>query len=435
VPPNTGSVISSDPRAAAQAKSIGATIGGDGWWYKDGKKLSTKEADRLTNEAGTAITSTDTAHGERARDIWGRGSDLLSKGYAATGLNKIKLGGTVGGFLERNKADIAAGAAGLVGGPMLAAAVKAGLEGAKRGATGMDAAKGAASGYMMGNMTQGAKLGFQAAEKAGTSQVAGIAKGAIKGGTAMKKAIAPPSGATALGQTPGVASLPPTVASTPQIPVNYLREPSLAGMGQGPGVASLPQTIASTPKIPVNYLRSPTSTFASNPSAAANSSFANLAKVELPPTIASTPKIPVNYLRQPSLAGMGAAPIQTAQNAVTSFSGAPSVPNIFTKPLIAGKSLKDIWGFATDDKNKDMLRAGADYFSGATKLKGQMAEQDFESGKQRMEYNKGMIAAQKQDFDAIELEKRRKQQMGEMLMKMLGAGFFANKGGSYEPPR
>ena len=46
-----------------------------------------------------------------------------------------------------------------------------------------------------------------------------------------------------------------------------------------------------------------------------------------------------------------------------------------------------------------------------------------------------MIAAQKQDFDAIELEKRRKQQMGEMLMKMLGAGFFANKGGSYEPPR
>jgi len=384
VPPNTGSVISSDPRAAAQAKSIGATIGGDGWWYKDGKKLSTKEADRLTNEAGSAITSTDNAHGERARDIWGRGSDLLSKGYAATGLNKIKLGGTVGGFLERNKADIAAGAAGLVGGPMLAAAVKAGLEGAKRGATGMDAAKGAASGYMMGNMTQGAKLGFQAAGKAGTSQVAGIAKGAIKGGTAMKKAIAPPSGATALGQTPGVASLPPTVASTPT-----------AALTEGAAQAA--------------------------------------SQAALPPSF-SIPNFKIPDFKIPDV------PLPSIDSAVARFTNNPlvgktPVPNIFTKPLIAGTSLKDIWGFATADKNKDMVKAGMDLFSGATKQKGQIAEQDFESGKQRMEYNKGMIAAQKQDFDAIELEKRRKQQMGEMLMKMLGAGFFANKGGSYEPPR
>lgn len=179
MPPHTGSVISSDPRAAAQAKSIGATIGGDGWWYKDGKKLSTKEADRLTNEAGSAITSTDTAHGERARDIWGRGSDLVSKGYAATGLNKVKIGGWVGDTYERNKGDIlaAAGTVASGGNPLVGAAIKAGMEGAKRGATGGDAIKGGVSGYMLGSGVSGAMGGFANAGAAGTSKLVGAAKG------------------------------------------------------------------------------------------------------------------------------------------------------------------------------------------------------------------------------------------------------------------
>lgn len=63
---HTGSVVSSDPRAAQQAASIGATIGSDGWWYKDGKRLTPQEADQLTQQAGTAVTSTDTAHGEKS---------------------------------------------------------------------------------------------------------------------------------------------------------------------------------------------------------------------------------------------------------------------------------------------------------------------------------------------------------------------------------
>lgn len=364
MPPHTGSVISSDPRAAAQAKSIGATIGGDGWWYKDGKKLSTKEADRLTNEAGSAITSTDTAHGERARDIWGRGSDLVSKGYAATGLNKVKIGGWVGDTYERNKSDIlaAAGTVASGGNPLVGAAIKAGMEGAKRGATGGDAIKGGVSGYMLGSGVSGAMGGFANAGVAGTSKLAGAAKGFINPNLTDFTGKGTKAATAAYKYAKQAGTLGTQVAAKLAAPAASLAEGAV-------------QTASQAAPIPI------------------------------PPPVTIPPQ------------------------------GTPAVPNIFTKPLIAGQSLKDIWGFATDEKNRDMVKAGMDLFSGATKQKGQMAEQDFESGKQRMEYNKGMIAAQKQDFDAIELEKRRKQQMGEMLMKMLGAGFFANKGGSYEPPR
>jgi hypothetical protein len=362
VPPNTGSVISSDPRAAAQAKSIGATIGGDGWWYKDGKKLSTKEADRLTNEAGTAITSTDTAHGERARDIWGRGSDLVSKGYAATGLNKVKIGGWVGDTYERNKGDIlaAAGTVATGGNPLVGAAIKAGMEGAKRGASAKDTLMGAASGYGAGVTGAGVAGAAKGAMTASGSGLGNILKGGYTGAKAGMTGAAKQSRST-LGRIFGGPSA--TSASAPATDVTNI---------------GATQTVSQAAPIPI------------------------------PPPVTIPPQ------------------------------GTPSVPlpKFLTQPIgKTGISAKDIWGFATADKNKDMVKAGMDLFSGATKQKGQMAEQDFESGKQRMEYNKGMIAAQKQDFDAIELEKRRKQQMGEMLMKMLGAGFFANKGGSYEPPR
>ena len=53
----TGSVLSSDPRAAAQAAAIGATIGGDGWWYKDGKRLKPADADALVNASGAGISA------------------------------------------------------------------------------------------------------------------------------------------------------------------------------------------------------------------------------------------------------------------------------------------------------------------------------------------------------------------------------------------
>jgi len=384
VPPNTGSVISSDPRAAAQAKSIGATIGGDGWWYKDGKKLSTKEADRLTNEAGTAITSTDTAHGERARDIWGRGSDLISKAYAATPLGKVRIGGWVGDTYERNKADIAATAGTIVSGgnPLVGAAIKAGMQGAKRGATGGDALRGGIEGYMLGSGVSGAMGGAANAGVAGTSKLAGAAKGFINPNLTDFTGKGTKAATAAYKSAKQAGTLGTKVAAKLAAPAASVAEGAAQAASQAAPPPNLSIPDFKIPDVPLPSIDSAVARFTNNP------------------LVGKTP-----------------------------------VPNIFTKPLIAGKSLKDIWGFATDDKNKDMLRAGADYFSGATKQKGQMAEQDFESGKQRMEYNKGMIAAQKQDFDAIELEKRRKQQMGEMLMKMLGAGFFANKGGSYEPPR
>jgi hypothetical protein len=143
------------PLAEKQAASIGATIGSDGWWYKDGRRLSHDEADALTRQAGTAAENLG-AWGKN-RDIWGRASDFVSKGWAMTPLGQIKIGGDVGGFLERNKADIAAGVGTILSGgnPLVGAAIKAGLEGAKYGATGLDAAKGALSGYGAGTIASG----------------------------------------------------------------------------------------------------------------------------------------------------------------------------------------------------------------------------------------------------------------------------------------
>ena len=212
-----GSVVSSDPRAAGQAKSIGATIGGDGWWYRNGKRLSPQEADALTQQAKTAINTNDNAHGEKARDLWGRASDTLSNVYAATGLNKIKIGGTIGGILERNKSDIAATLATVLAGgnPMAGAAVKAGIEGAKRGSTGIDAAKGFASGYGVGNATQGAMLGSTDWYGAGSDPlgtVKGAITGAYRGGNAMTAAAPPPTVPTS-APTSAATTLPTQTGS------------------------------------------------------------------------------------------------------------------------------------------------------------------------------------------------------------------------------
>jgi hypothetical protein len=42
--------------AQQQAASIGATIGPDGWWYKNGQRLSHDQADALVNAAGTGTS-------------------------------------------------------------------------------------------------------------------------------------------------------------------------------------------------------------------------------------------------------------------------------------------------------------------------------------------------------------------------------------------
>jgi hypothetical protein len=231
------------PLAEKQAASIGATIGSDGWWYKDGRRLSHDEADALTRQAGTAAKNLG-AWGKN-RDIWGKVSDLVSKGWAATPLGQIKIGGDVGGFLERNKADIAAGVGTLISGnPLLGAAIKAGLEGAKYGATGLDAAKGALSGYGAGT----AASGLRGATKAALSSTGGVmdtakaAYGGFGAGTAAAKqkasdtlagwfggtSAAPVTGSTT---TPGIA--PPLQPPAARIPtaISNLDEPNMSYLG------------------------------------------------------------------------------------------------------------------------------------------------------------------------------------------------------------
>ena len=201
------------PLAEKQAASIGATIGSDGWWYKDGRRLSHDEADALTRQAGTAVENL--AEWGKNRDIWGRASDFVSKGWAATPLGQIKIGGDVGGFLERNKADIAAAAGTLLSGgnPLVGAAIKAGLEGAKYGATGLDAAKGALSGYGAGTMASG----LQGATKAALRSTGGVmdtAKAAYGGFGVGTTAAKQKASDTLAGWFGGTSAAPATTAST-----------------------------------------------------------------------------------------------------------------------------------------------------------------------------------------------------------------------------
>lgn len=225
------------PLAEKQAASIGATIGSDGWWYKDGRRLSHDEADALTRQAGTAAENLG-AWGKN-RDIWGKASDLVSKGWAATPLGQIKIGGDVGGFLERNKADIAAGVGTILSGgnPLVGAAIKAGLEGAKYGATGLDAAKGAFSGYGTGTLASGLQGATQAALRStgGVMDTTKAAYGGFGAGTAAAKqkasdtlagwfggTSAAPVATTPAAGTPPTPSVPTPKVPTPPPPMSYL---------------------------------------------------------------------------------------------------------------------------------------------------------------------------------------------------------------------
>ena len=107
----------------------------------------------------------------RRWDFLGKASDLISKGYAATPLGKVRIGGWAGDTYERNKADIAAGVGTAVSGgnPLVGAAIKAGMKGAQSGATGRDALRGGLEGYMLGSGVSGAMGGAANAGVVGTS--------------------------------------------------------------------------------------------------------------------------------------------------------------------------------------------------------------------------------------------------------------------------
>lgn len=128
----TGSVLSSDPRAQAQAASIGATIGPDGWWTLNGKRLSPQEADRLVNAAGSGVGGlSDEGHGA------GRG--FLGETY------------------DRNKSwidPVAIGTASAFGGPLGGALASGGLKYANTHDLGKSALS-AAGGYGAGKLAGG----------------------------------------------------------------------------------------------------------------------------------------------------------------------------------------------------------------------------------------------------------------------------------------
>lgn len=97
-----GTYESSDPRAAAQARAMGAKIGDDGWWYKDGRKLSHNEADALANSTGKAV---DNAHQQ-----WGTGG-FIDRNRDSVG-NFLQNAAPIAGVLTGGLGGIALGGLG-----------------------------------------------------------------------------------------------------------------------------------------------------------------------------------------------------------------------------------------------------------------------------------------------------------------------------------
>ena len=176
-----GTYETGDPRAAAQARAMGVTIGPDGWWYKDGRKLSHKEADALANSTGTAV---DNAHQQ-----WGTGG-LVDRNRNFVG-NALK-----------NVAPIAGVLTGGVGGVLL-------------GGLGAAAGAGIRKGTNIGNI---AKTGVENAML-------------TSGGQNLAASFDYNGPMSAVSQAAKAA--PPRLATAPAA--------RLAGMGSGPGVSSLGQ--------------------------------------------------------------------------------------------------------------------------------------------------------------------------------------------------
>jgi hypothetical protein len=321
------------PLAEKQAASIGATIGSDGWWYKDGRRLSHDEADALTRQAGTAAENLG-AWGKN-RDIWGRASDFVSKGWAMTPLGQIKIGGDVGGFLERNKADIAAGVGTILSGgnPLVGAAIKAGLEGAKYGATGLDAAKGALSGYGAGTIASG----LQGATKAALSSTGGVmdtAKAAY-GGFGAGTTAAKQSASDTLAGWFGKASTMPVAGNVQDFPTT------------APGVAAPLQPPA--PRIPDALRFSASGVEDQVPSLSMSPGVPGAPFMGTPaprtpfiPQLASAEQMLPSAAPGAPLIGTPAARIPTIPNIKMSYLGA--LKNIFSPEELSKMSLKDVGG-------------------------------------------------------------------------------------------
>ena len=343
-----GTYETGDPRAAAQARSMGATIGTDGWWYKDGRKLGHNEADALANSTGKAV---DNAHQQ-----WGTGG-FVDRNRNFVG-NALKNVAPIAGILTGGTAGVALGGLGAA----LGAGVRKGTNIGNIAKTGVENAMLTSSGQNLA-----AQFGYNGP----MSQVGQAAK------AAQAAKVAQTAKTTAAQVTQGAGYVDPV---TGQI----LGDVGDLGVELNKA-ASTGATFSSPPKVAVPQGGNPNYTLKSL-------GFENL----------DLDSVPLQ----------GTSPAQLLNKKWTA--------------MTRNEKLKSIYGFITDEKHRGAAKAGFDYLSGATKQEGQMGDQLYD-------YRKGQIAAQQQDYDAGEVEKRRKKQYGEMLAQLFASGFFGNPSGTSTP--
>lgn len=168
-----GTYETSDPRAAAQAKAMGVTIGPDGWWYKDGRKLSHKEADALANSTGTAV---DNAHQQ-----WGTGGFVdRNRNFVGNALKNVApiagmLTGGVGGVLLGGLG--AAAGAGIRKGTNIGNIAKTGVENAMLTSGGQNLAASFGYNGPMSAVSQAAKAAPTRLATAPAARLAGMSSG------------------------------------------------------------------------------------------------------------------------------------------------------------------------------------------------------------------------------------------------------------------
>ncbi len=190
-----GTYETGDPRAAAQAKAMGVTIGPDGWWYKDGRKLSHKEADALANSTGTAV---DSAHQQ-----WGTGGFVdRNRNFVGNALKNVApiagvLTGGVGGVLLGGLG--AAAGAGIRKGTNIGNIAKTGVENAMLTSGGQNLAASFGYNEPMSAVSQAAKAAPTRLATAPAARLAGMGSG---------------PGVSSLGQAPPLSLASPSSTSS-----------------------------------------------------------------------------------------------------------------------------------------------------------------------------------------------------------------------------
>ena len=185
-----GTYETGDPRAAAQARAMGASIGPDGWWYKDGKRLDHNQADALANSAGVAA---DNAHQQWGTgDIWDRNRNFVG--------NALKNISPVAAALIPGIGALAAGAIGGLG-SALGAGIKHGTNIRDIAKTGVENGLMAAGGNNLVSSVKGALASSVPAVAQGSS---GLGVAGVDASTSLAPTLAP---SPFLGANPGVSAI------------------------------------------------------------------------------------------------------------------------------------------------------------------------------------------------------------------------------------